>query len=132
MEWIDIKSTTSLPLVDMSQYDYWLTTRPIPNRDIDLISTFPNTQEILDLQDKLQLIQENRTVADRKELIRQKSYDLQKYLQASSQILLRRLIHLENPHSFEASVAQIVSGLDFVSDADYLVKKLLSALNSVL
>ena len=44
VEWIDIKSTTSLPLVDMSQYDYWLTTRPIPNRDICLISTFPNTQ----------------------------------------------------------------------------------------
>ena len=127
VEWIDIKSTTSLPLVDMSQYDYWLTTRPIPNRDIDLISTFPNTQEILDLQDKLQLIQENRTVADRKELIRQKSYDLQKYLQASSQILRNfKLIHLENPHSFEASVAQIVSGLDFVSDAEYLAKKLLS------
>ncbi|WP_373714025.1 BglG family transcription antiterminator [Streptococcus sp.] len=127
VEWIDIKSTTSLPLVDMSQYDYWLTTRPIPNRDIDLISTFPNTQEILDLQDKLQLIQENRTVADRKELIRQKSYDLQKYLQASSQILRNfKLIRLENPQSFEASVAQIVSGLDFVSDAEYLVKKLLS------
>ena len=127
VEWIDIKSTTNLPLVDMSQYDYWLTTRPIPNRDIDLISTFPNTQEILDLQDKLQLIQENRTVADRKELIRQKSYDLQKYLQASSQILRNfKLIHLENPQSFEASVAQIVSGLDFVSDAEYLVKKLLS------
>ena len=127
VEWIDIKSTTSLPLVDMSQYDYWLTTRPIPNRDIDLISTFPNTQEILDLQDKLQLIQENRTVADRKELIRQKSYDLQKYLQASSQILRHfKLIQLENPQSFEESVAQIVTGLDFVSDADYLVKKLLS------
>ena len=127
VEWIDIKSTTSLPLVDMSQYDYWLTTRPIPNRDIDLSSTFPNTQEILDLQDKLQLIQENRTVADRKELIRQKSYDLQKYLQASSQILRNfKLIHLDNPQSFEASVAQIVSGLDFVSDAEYLVKKLLS------
>ena len=127
VEWIDIKSTTSLPLVDMSQYDYWLTTRPIPNRDIYLISTFPNTQEILDLQDKLQLIQENRTVADRKELIRQKSYDLQKYLQASSQILRNfKLIHLDNPQSFEASVAQIVSGLDFVSDAEYLVKKLLS------
>ena len=127
VEWIDIKSTTSLPLVDMSQYDYWLTTRPIPNRDIDLISTFPNTQEILDLQDKLQLIQENRTVADRKELIRQKSYDLQKYLQASSQILQHfKLIQLENPQSFEASVAQIVSGLDFVSDAEYLAKKLLS------
>lgn len=127
VEWIDIKSTTSLPMVDMSQYDYWLTTRPIPNREIDLISTFPNTQEILDLQDKLQQIQEHRTVADRQDLISKQTYDLQKYLQASSQILQHfKLFQLKNPHTFEESVSQIVAGLDFVTDVDYLVRKLLS------
>lgn len=127
VEWIDIKSTSNLSMVDMGQYDYCLTTRPIPNREIDLISTFPNTQEILDLQDKLQQIQENRTVAERQELVSKKSHDLQKYLVASSQILRNfSLSILNNQPSFEDSVEQIVERLDFVTDVGYLVHKLLS------
>ena len=127
VEWIDIKSTTDLPYIDLSQYDYWLSTKPIPGRDIELISTFPNTQEILSLQETLQRIQEHRTISERKELVPQQSYDLQKYLEASSQLLRNfTLFTLENPREFEESVTQIVRRLDFVTDGDYLAHKLLS------
>lgn len=127
VELIDVKNTTNLSLVDMRQYDYCLTTRPIVNREIDLISTFPNTKEILDLQEKLQLIQENRTVAERHDLPTNQTYDLQRYLEASSQILRNfKLTFLDNPLSFDQTVSQIVENLDFVSDSHYLSSKLLS------
>ncbi len=127
VEWIDIKSTTDLPYIDLSQYDYWLSTKPIPGREIELISTFPNTQEILSLQETLQRIQEHRTISERKELVPQQSYDLQKYLEASSQLLRNfTLFTLENPREFEESVTQIVRRLDFVTDGEYLAHKLLS------
>ncbi|CQR25483.1 mannitol operon transcriptional antiterminator [Streptococcus varani] len=127
VELIDVQSTTNLSLVDSSQYDYCLTTKPIPKKEIDLISTFPNTQEILDLQEKLQLIQENRTVAERHELQTKATYDLQKYLEASSQILRNfELISVDNPLSFDQTVGQIVGILNFVTDAPYLTAKLLS------
>lgn len=127
VEWIDIKSTTDLPYLDLRQYDYWLSTKPIPGREIELISIFPNTQEILSLQETLQRIQEHRTISERKELVPQQSYDLQKYLEASSQLLRNfTLFTLENPREFEESVTQIVRRLDFVTDGDYLAHKLLS------
>lgn len=127
VELIDVKNTTNLSLVDMRQYDYCLTTRPIVNREIDLISTFPNTKEILDLQEKLQLIQENRTVAERHDLPTNQTYDLQRYLEASSQILRNfKLTFLDNPLSFDQTVSQIVENIDFVSDSHYLSSKLLS------
>lgn len=128
VESIDVQSTTNLPHLDLTQYDYWLTTRPVLNQQIELISTFPNTQEILDLQAKLQQIQEHRTVFERKELpAANQSYDLQKYLQASSQLLHHfTLSSVKNPHTFEQTVEYIVDGLSFVTDKAYLAHKLLS------
>lgn len=127
VELIDVKSTTDLPHIDLDQYDYWLSTKPIPGQDIELISTFPNTQEILSLQETLQRIQEHRTISERKELVPQQSYDLQKYLEASSQLLRNfTLFTLDNPKGFEATVSQIVGRLDFVTDKQYLANKLLS------
>ncbi|WP_261379787.1 BglG family transcription antiterminator [Streptococcus sp. sy010] len=127
VELIDVKSTTSLSQIDRNQYDYWLTTKPLPNHDIELISTFPNTQEILSLQKTLQDIQEHRTISRRHDLIPQQAYDLQKYLEASSQLLQHfKLFVLDSPKDFESSVKRIVQDLDFVGDRQYLVNKLLS------
>ncbi|MGT2666089.1 BglG family transcription antiterminator [Streptococcus rifensis] len=126
VEWIDVRNTRDWSVVNQNQYDYWLTTRPIPNQDIDLISTFPNTQEILELQEKLQNIQEHRTISKREDVVKQPTHDLQQFLFASSHILHHfSLVQLDNPVEFEETVELIVEQMEVVSDTSYLVKKLL-------
>lgn len=125
--WIDVQSTTKLGQLNLEQYDYCLATKPIPQMDIEVISTFPNTKEILELQERLQLIQEYRTVAVREEIVVNQHYDLQVYLKGSSHLLEHfTLYDLENRPSFEETVTQIVDQLSFVKDRHYLAKKLIS------
>ncbi len=125
--WMDVQSTTQLAQLNLEQYDYCLATKPIPQMDIDIISTFPNTKEILELQERLQAIQEHRTVAVREDIVVAKHYDLQAYLKGSSQLLEHfSLYHLENRATFEETVLQIVEQLSCVKDKHYLAKKLIS------
>lgn len=127
VELIDVKNTTDLGAVNLEQYDYCLTTKPLSNADIHLISTFPNTQEILELQATLQSIQENRTIFAREEIRSSKQVDLQAYLKASSHLLeYFDLQRLQNKSSFEGTVEQIVDQLSFVSDSSYVTNKLIS------
>ncbi|HFH9837781.1 TPA: BglG family transcription antiterminator [Streptococcus suis] len=127
VEWIDVQSTTNLSQLNLEHYDYCLTTKPLTQEGIHLISTFPNTQEILELQDTLQLIQENRTVLIREDIREERHYDLQAYLTASSQVLQSfRLTHIGQQASFEEAVTAIVANLDYVEDRAYLTNKLLS------
>ncbi len=127
VEWIDVQSTTNLAQLQLSQYDYVLATKPVPQLAIDVISTFPNTKEILELQETLQSIQENRTVAVREEIMINRHYDLQAYLQGSSHLLTHFSLHeLANGATFEETVQQIVAQLSFVKDKDYLARKLIS------
>ncbi len=122
-----MQSTTHLTNLQLKQYDYCLSTKPLANPQIHLISTFPNTQEILDLQHTLQGIQENRTIFIREELPPTSSYDLQAYLSASSHLLSHfDLLILDNPTDFESTVAQIVEQINVVSDKSYLTEKLLA------
>lgn len=127
VEWIDVQSTTNLSQLNLEHYDYCLTTKPVGQDGLDFISTFPNTQEILDLQETLQAIQENRTVLIREEIKVEHHYDLQAYLKASSQVLQSfRLIHLGQQTSFDEAVVAIVEDLDQVADRAYLADKLLT------
>ncbi|HEL2057045.1 TPA: HTH domain-containing protein [Streptococcus suis] len=127
VEWIAVKSSSDLATVDWQQFDYCLTTKPLPHLDLNLISTFPSTEEILDLQETLQSIQENRTVQIRETVKISYQYDLQRYLEASSRLLKEfSLTLLDNPASFEETVGVIVSTLDGLLDADYLTQKLLA------
>ncbi|HFI0234918.1 TPA: BglG family transcription antiterminator [Streptococcus suis] len=126
VEWIAVKSSSDLATVDWQQFDYCLTTKPLPHLDLALISTFPSTEEILDLQETLQSIQENRTVQVRESVHISYQYDLQRYLEASSRLLKEfSLTLLDNPASFEETVGVIVAILDGLLDADYLTQKLL-------
>ncbi|MGT2950084.1 phosphotransferase [Streptococcus cuniculi] len=125
--WMDVQSTTNLAQLNLAQYDYCLATKPIPQMDMDVISTFPNTKEILELQERLQSIQEHRTVAVREEIVVNKHYDLQAYLKGSSHLLEHfALYDLENSGTFEETVTQIVEQLSFVKDWHYLANKLIS------
>ncbi|HEP1843880.1 TPA: BglG family transcription antiterminator [Streptococcus suis] len=127
VEWIDVQSTTNLSQLNLEHYDYCLTTKPVTQEGIHLISTFPNTQEILDLQETLQSIQENRTVLIREDIREERHYDLQAYLAASSQVLQSfRLTHIGQQASFEEAVVAIVEDLDHVDDRAYLAVKFLS------
>ncbi|HEL2401642.1 TPA: HTH domain-containing protein [Streptococcus suis] len=127
VEWIDVQSTTNLSQLNLEHYDYCLTTKPVGQDGLDLISTFPNTQEILELQETLQSIQENRTVLIREDIKEEHHYDLQAYLKASSQVLQSfRLIHLGQQTSFDEAVVATVGELDHVADGAYLADKLLT------
>ncbi len=127
VELIDVKSTTSLPFLQLQQYDYVLTTRPIPNQTFELISTFPDTKEMLELQETLQGIQENRRVAIREEIPKEKVVDLQTYLKASSHLLTHfQLLFLDNASTFEAAVRGIIDSLDDIGNNNYLADKILS------
>lgn len=127
VELIDVKSTTDLPHLQLKQYDYCLSTNPLSHEGIDLISTFPNTQEILELQETLQCIQENRTISAREDIRPEVSYDLQAYIQSSSQLLQHfDFDMIDNPAGFEATVYQIIENLSVVTDGDYVAKKILA------
>ncbi|HEL1735643.1 TPA: HTH domain-containing protein [Streptococcus suis] len=127
VEWIDVQSTTNLSQLNLEHYDYCLTTKPVGQDGLDLISTFPNTLEILDLQETLHAIQENRTVLIREDIKEENHYDLQAYLKASSQVLQSfRLIHLGQQTSFDEAVVATVGELDHVADRAYLADKLLT------
>lgn len=126
VEWIDVQSVSRLAALDRKQYDYCLTTSPLAQVEMDVISIFPSTKELLTLQETLQSIQENRPVEVRKELVIPKSYDLQAYLRASSHLLSHfSLSDLDNARTFEETVWQIVESLSFVEDKTYLAQKLL-------
>ena len=127
VEWIDIQSLVAYHSIDLSRYDYILSTKPLANQEIDVISSFPTVKELLELQEKLQYVQAHRTIVVRDALVPEQNYDLQDYLESSGQILSQfELIPLENEQSFEQTVEQIIQYQKNISDKVYLTKKLLS------
>ena len=127
VEWVDVQSTANLSRLNLEHYDYCLSTKPVKHESIHLISTFPNTQEILELQATLQDIQINRTVIIREDIRDEKHYDIQAYLTASSQLLQSfYLSHIGNFRNFHDAVTATVDILDYVEDKEYLTEKLLS------
>lgn len=126
VEGIEVRSSSKLENIQLDSYDYWLTTRPLAQQEFQLISTFPSTQEMLDLQETLQKIQENRTVRERVVVEEEKSYDLPAYLEASRHLLDRfRLMELSPEPSFDRAVETVVQHLDGIVDAHYVTQKLL-------
>ena len=110
----------------LETYDYVLATSPNDYKDVELISIYPNTSEILRLQDRLQAVQiERNQQRDRNiEIVGQT--DLQLYLEASQALLERfQLREIKNNFSFEETVGEIIGDLPYISDQDYLTKKLL-------
>ena len=127
VEWIDIQSIAAYHSIDLHQYDYLLSTKPLGNQEIDVISSFPTVKELLELHERLQYVQAHRTIVARDAIVPEKSYDLQDYLTSSSQLLSQfELVQLENEQSFERTVEQIIRYQRNVSDRDYLTRKLLS------
>ncbi|NYS49110.1 transcription antiterminator [Streptococcus danieliae] len=126
VEGIEVKSSNNLEGLELDSYDYCLTTKPLTQSEFQLISTFPSTQEMLDLQETLQRVQENRTVRERVVVEEEKSYDLPAYLEAS-RLLLKRfsLVELPQQESFDQAVAAVVGQLEGVLDAAYVSRKLL-------
>ncbi|MBJ6745729.1 BglG family transcription antiterminator [Streptococcus sp. 121] len=126
VEGIEVRSSSKLEGLEMDVYDYCLTTKPLAQQEFQLISTFPSTQEMLDLQETLQKVQENRTVRERVVIEEEKVYDLPAYLEASRHLLDQfRLLELSSQPSFERAVETVVGQLDGVLDAQYVSQKLL-------
>lgn len=127
VEWIDIQSPADYLGIETEQYDYLLATKPLANQQIDVISSFPSVKELLDLQEKLQKVQENRTIVVRNELVTDQGYDLQKYLLASSHLLKQfSLYSLDKPSDFTNMVQKVIARQENIQNKAYLVEKLLS------
>ena len=94
---------------------------------MDIISIFPSTKEIIELQERLQDVQLNRTIRQRKRDVEIKKYDIQTYLSASTHLLRNfKLISYSNPKEFTEMVNTLVNYLDNVSEKSYLAAKLVS------
>ena len=92
----------------------------------DTISAFPSAKKILELQECLQRVQENITVRRTERPVETIAFDLQAYLQSSSQLLKNfRLMYVQNTETFEKTVFQLIQNLQLVNGADYLADKLL-------
>ncbi|WP_019791891.1 PTS sugar transporter subunit IIA, partial [Streptococcus sobrinus] len=110
----------------LETYDYVLATSPNDYKDVELISIYPNTSEILRLQDRLQAVQIERNQQRERNIEIVGQTDLQLYLEASQALLERfQLREIRNNFSFEETVGEIIGDLPYISDQDYLTKKLL-------
>lgn len=124
---IRVISTSQLKDHDTEDYDYCLSTKHIFQYQMDIISIFPSTKEIIELQERLQDVQLNRTIRQRKRDVEIKKYDIQTYLSASTHLLRNfKLISYSNPKEFTEMVNTLVNYLDNVSEKSYLAAKLVS------
>lgn len=124
---IRVISTSQLKDHDTEDYDYCLSTKHISQYQMDIISIFPSTKEIIELQERLQDVQLNRTIRQRKRDVEIKKYDIQTYLSASTHLLRNfKLISYSNPKEFTEMVNTLVNYLDNVSEKSYLAAKLVS------
>ena len=111
---------------DREQFDYVLATSPNDYPGVELVSIYPNTSEILHLQERLQAVQLERNQERNRHVEIVGQTDLQYYLEASQDLLDRFYLKgLNNRPSFEETVAQVLEDLPFISDQNYLTKKLL-------
>lgn len=124
---IRVISTSQLKDHDTEDYDYCLSTKHISQCQMDIISIFPSTKEIIELQERLQDVQLNRTIRQRKREVEVKKYDIQTYLSASTHLLRNfKLISYSNPQEFTEMVNTLVNYLDNVSEKSYLAAKMVS------
>ncbi|MFC3932941.1 BglG family transcription antiterminator [Streptococcus dentapri] len=110
----------------LDQYDYILSTSPSDHEEIDLISAYPSTTEILRLQERLQAVQLRHNQQRERSIEVVGQPDLQAYLESSQELLEQfQLLYLDNSLSFKQTVAEIISDLPAISDQAYLIEKLL-------
>lgn len=107
-------------------YDAVLATKVTSDDTVKVISTYPDTKELLTLQEYLQDVQANQGVKERKRKVLVPQYNFQHYLLASQSLLDQFAYHhLVNPKSFDKTVSQIIESIEGVTDKPYLSQKLL-------
>lgn len=123
---IQIKRPEDYQASEKDNYDFVLSTTPMEQEGIDVISGFPSNVEILKLQEKLQKVQVERNVKRNQSVQLVGKTDLQAFLEASQDILERfYLKNIDNPNTFEETVAFLIHDLKHISDSPYLINKLL-------
>lgn len=125
IERLTVKSLSQYETLDDRLYDAILTTRPSTEGHY-YIPIFPDGKALLELQDYLQDVQENRDIVMREALPEESSYDSQEYLRAAHELLSTfSLFQVDNAKHFDQSVATIVAQLPGISDTNYLTQKLI-------
>lgn len=125
---IAVKTLSQYTVDDKRSYDCLLSTSVLQDQDIKLVSVYPDTKELLALQEFLQDVQAHREVKVREEveLIEKPVYDFQQYLQASETLLQHfKHVSINNAPSFYETVPQLVAHIEGITDSDYLSEKLL-------
>ena len=125
---IAVKTLSQYTVDDKRSYDCLLSTSVLQDQDIKLVSVYPDTKELLALQEFLQDVQAHREVKVREEveLIEKPVYDFQQYLQASETLLQHfKHVSINNAPSFDETVPQLVAHIEGITDSDYLSEKLL-------
>ncbi len=127
IELIKTKATNALVEEDFQYFDTILSTKLLPNQNIRLVSTFPSTTEIMELEQFLQDVQINRDVILREDKEFISPVNLNDYFTASQSILKTfSLRSIANQAHFDQTVESIINQLGMVTDPVYLTKKLVA------
>lgn len=126
VEHIRIKDFSQYQDRDRSLYDCILSTKPMQNPEIQLVSVYPDTKETLQLQETLQTIQINRPVTVREDLPDQSQSNPKNYLRAAQKLLDSfSFKQADNQADFEQTVAEIMIDLEHVADKHQVTHELL-------
>lgn len=126
VEEVTIKATVLFEARDKDHYHGVLSTKPVADPAVKLVSSYPEAKELLLLQDYLQEVQANQEIILAAPDIKV-SVDASDYLRAA-QDLLRSfdLVAVANPSNFGGTVAALVDQSEAVADKAYLSQKLLA------
>ncbi len=126
VEHISIKDFFQYQQTDDLAYDCILSTRPMQDPNIQLVSVYPDAKEIMQLQEKLQEVQANRPIMVREDLPNQTQSSPQNYILAAQELLTHfSLRQIDNPETFDETVSSLLETLDNVTDKQRLSHKLL-------
>ncbi|MCB5070449.1 HTH domain-containing protein [Streptococcus mutans] len=121
-----VKELAQYETKDKDYYNCVLATKPLADKAVKIVSTYPDAKEMLQLQDYLQNVQAHQKIIIRDEQTNRQGYNLQNYFLATQQLLQEfSYQEIDNPADFETSVPKIMETIAAVSDKTYLSSKLL-------
>lgn len=124
---ITVVSQLEYESIDKTQFNGILSTRLLGDKDVKVISIYPDPKELVDLQHFLQNLQMTCSVRSFQIQNKEVKFDFKNYIECSEVLLERfRLIKLENSINFKDTVIDVIDHVPNLSDKTYLVEKLLN------
>lgn len=126
IESIQTKGTDKLLKSDFEVFDAVLSTKLLANNQVHLVSTFPNPNELVELEKFLNQVQVSRDFKPRDDIFLPSNFHFKDYFEAS-QFLLETftVTYIYNSACFEQTIVEIIADIHQVKDKDYLAHKLI-------